>query len=464
MKQTFAKKLVLATVFIPLLVSSCKDEKAQQTIKDLELEITSLNERNTSLNAQYEAGRPRPGSLTPEEAAALKQRISDLNEELQRLAEFETKCQVLERELAAAKARLAEAILLPSARSNSNATTSAEMLNAIQDKNGTVISAVTNAVLIIEGDQSNGTGFMAKSGGKMYFYTAAHVLSGNTKLVVKSTDGTKYSKFGVFEYAEGADLVRMEVADDVKHYLEIVDEKTDLPLQAEIAALGNGGGAGVVTMEKGRIMGSSGESIEVDAGIIQGNSGGPVIHMASGKVVGLVTHLTSARGDIWSAGTRQGEVRRFACRLNKAWSWQPMKIGSFLAEAKAMTDYDQTTRLCFAIAALEALTNGMRMDASVGDGSKTVMNIFDENKEAAIVKSIIKMNADLGSKKMSTSEQDLKKQFKGVLGQAISLAKRSEDAMKADSMSWFHRQEFKDSQEARKKALELLNARIAALN
>ena len=75
-----------------------------------------------------------------------------------------------------------------------------------------------------------------------------------------------------------------------------------------------------------------------------------------------MTHLTSERKDLWSEGTRQGEVRRFACRVNNKWQWKPMKIGAFLADAQSRCEFDELTRLCFAIAQLEPLAIGMRLD------------------------------------------------------------------------------------------------------
>jgi hypothetical protein len=304
---------------------------------------------------------------------------------------------------------------------------------------------------------------MAKVDDKIYFYTAAHVLSGNSKLTVKNASGKQFTKFGNFEYAEGADMVRMAVTEPVEEYLEIVPSGVDFQIQTEIAALGNGGGTGVVAMEKGRIMGTSGDSVEVDAGIIKGNSGGPIVHLESGKVVGLVTHLTAEQKDIWSEGTRQAEVRRFACRMNKQWEWKTVRIGGFLNEAKALNEYDELTRLCYAIAALEPLTTGMRLDVNVGNGTETAVAIFDRNKDKPLVKAIVKMNSELAARRLMLSESDLKKRFRSILGETISMAQRNNAGFKAEEMSWFHRSRATSSVEARKDALKLLDDDLANL-
>ncbi len=324
------------------------------------------------------------------------------------------------------------------------------------DKDGKVNPRISNSVLIIEGDQSAGTGFIVSTGGKKYVYTAAHVFSGNSRLTIKNASGTSFKKFGDLEAAEGADLVRLELLEEVKDFLELVPADSLLQINTEIAALGNGGGNGVVSVEKGKVLGTSGDSLEVDAGIIQGNSGGPVVEQASGRAIGVVTHLTSQRKDLWSEGTRQGEVRRFACRLNKEWKWKTMKIGAFLAEGKAVGEFDDFTRLCFAMIQLKPLENGMRLDTQIG-GNVTAMQIIQKNENNELVKTLIRMNTELATRKTSLSDSDLKKKFRSLLGQVQSQAMRTNDAYKPQNFAWFHRNRAQVSVEARKECLDGLS-------
>lgn len=323
------------------------------------------------------------------------------------------------------------------------------------DKNGRINPRISNAVLIIEGDQSVGTGFVVSTEGKKFLYTAAHVFSGNSKLKIKNTTGIHFKKFGTFEAAEGADLIRMEILDEVKDFLEIAATGAVIRINSEIAALGNGGGNGVVAVEKGRILGTSADSLEVDAGIIQGNSGGPVIYQTSGRVVGLVTHLTSERKDLWSEGTRQGTVRRFACRVDKEWDWKIMNVVNFLADAKELSEFDEQTRLCFAMAQLEPLSNGLRLDQTVGEGG-SAMEILDRNRSNEMVRSLIEMNNDLASSKSKLSETELKKKFRSLIGQMHSRAKRSSDAFAPQNYAWFHRNQSGVSIQARQECLKAL--------
>lgn len=334
--------------------------------------------------------------------------------------------------------------------------------SVIHDETGKVSHRITNSVVIVEGDKSVGTGFVVRTEGKKYLYTAAHVFAGNNRLTIRNAAGKEFKKFGDLQAAEGADLIRLEILDDPADFLELAAVDVPLPINTEIAALGNGGGNGVVSVETGKILGTSGDQVEVDAEIIQGNSGGPVVELATGKVVGEATHLTNARKDIWSEGTRQGEVRRFACRLNKEWKWTSYKTGTYLADAKALAEFDELTRLCFAMAQLDPGESGLRLSARVG-GNTTVLSIFDNNKDNDLVRSLISMNSDLASRKTSLSDAELTKKFRSLLAQAEARASRSNQTFKPQGFAWFLRNRATVSVEARNECVSALKRRLEHL-
>lgn len=331
--------------------------------------------------------------------------------------------------------------------------------NALFESNGQVSRRITRSVLIIEGDKGVGTGFVVATEGKKFLYTAAHVFSGNSKFTIRNAAGTEFKKFGDLQAAEGADLIRLEMLDDPADFLTLAAPDSELAINTEIAALGNGGGKGVISVELGKILGTSGNTLEVDAQIIQGNSGGPVVERSSGKVVGEVTHLTDARKDVWSEGTRQGDVRRFACRLNKEWKWMTQKTGTFVTDGKTLAEFDDYTRLCFAIAQLKPLESGMRLTTEVG-GDMTAAAIFEQNKNNDIVKSLITMNNELAARKTSLSDAELIKKFRSLLGQAESRATRTNEALKPQNFAWFHRNRAKVSVAARTECIAVLKQRI----
>lgn len=328
--------------------------------------------------------------------------------------------------------------------------------NGLFDAQGQVNQRITDSVVIIEGDKSVGTGFIASTGGKKYVYTAAHVFSGNSRLTARNSSGTSFKKFGDLEAAEGADLVRMEILEDVKNFLEFRPAEPPLQVYKEIAALGNGGGNGVVAVEQGLVLSTSADSVEIDAAIIQGNSGGPVVEIVTGKVIGLATHLTYGQKGVVAAGTPQEKVRRFACRLDREWKWKSMKIGDFLESSNAVDQYIALTEVCSVIVAgLPTFFDGRII--SFGSRDPAILRLRDANRDQELMKAYFDMANDLFSKKGSPSVSETKRRFGGLLAMAESQATRSENSLKPETYAWYHRKRAFDAIAARKACLVRLN-------
>lgn len=355
-------------------------------------------------------------------------------------------------ELEAEKARLLESMPAP------------QPLNpdGLFDAQGQVNPQITDSVVIIEGDKSVGTGFIASAGGKKYVYTAAHVFSGNSKLTARNSSGTSFKKFGDLEAAEGADLVRMEVLEEVRDFLEFRPAEPPLQINRKIAALGNGGGNGVVAVEQGLVLGTSEDSLEIDAAIIQGNSGGPVVEIETGRVVGLATHLTLLRKDGAKDDSPQEKVHRFACRLDKEWKWKSMKIGDFLESSKAVDRYKALNDMCNAVlASLPTYLNGEVK--TIGTDDPEVRTIFSENRDVELMKTYLAMLNELLSKKTFPNLSETKRKFGGFLTTMEMQAARSEKSLKPETYAWFHRKRALDAMAARRRCLVRLNEELQKL-
>jgi len=321
----------------------------------------------------------------------------------------------------------------------------------------------TDAIILIEGDKSRGTGFMVRQEGKHYLYTAAHVFSGNTRLTASNTAGRKFTKFGNLEVADGADLVRLQVLEENPGAMLPVKVSNGVAVGSDIIALGDGGGAGIVSELRGKIVGLSAESVEVDAGIIQGNSGGPVILAGTGEVIGVVTHLTAKREDVWSEGTRFSDVRRFACRLDRSWQWHTLPISTFLAESKQIADYDRMTKIGFAISSLNPSSAGLRLDTKLSENA-TALSILTNAQDVPIVAELMKMNSDLVARRIRSSDSDLLKRFRSMLASSISQVNQGENAFNPEKFSPFHKQDGTLSVEWRGKANDALKERLNSLS
>jgi S1-C subfamily serine protease len=288
-------------------------------------------------------------------------------------------------------------------------------------------SAVVQAIAVIEGDRSNGTGFFCRSEGKVYLYTAAHVLSGNSRLQVKLRDGTVVRKFGALEAAEGGDLIRLMVMEDVPEALEIAPETGEAKVGDLILASGNAGGGGTVGFEHGKIVGVGPESIEIDAEVIQGNSGGPILDGKSGRALGVVTHLTVERKDLWAKGTRFSGVRRFGCRLDRHWEWKPMTVDAFLKEGRSLLAIQEQSELM--LAALQP-----------AEWNSEVFRRLSSNPLARDIHALEGWMDEQKQGGQRFSEIDRKKRLRGTLESALHRSRSQMEGFRSEGFTWFHRE------------------------
>jgi hypothetical protein len=113
----------------------------------------------------------------------------------------------------------------------------------------------------------------------------------------------------------------------------------------DVVVLGNAEGAGVVNPIAGTIVGIGPNLLEIDAPFVPGNSGSPIVHLKSGKVIGVATYLITNQFDL-STDTKlkQPVVRRFGFRLDSVKGWQPVDWRSFDAQAARMEEIEGMTR------------------------------------------------------------------------------------------------------------------------
>lgn len=310
-------------------------------------------------------------------------------------------------------------------------------------------------VMIIEGDAGSGTGFMVREGEKLRLYTAAHVFAGNKKLAVKSIAGRQFKKFGAFEVASDADMARLEIAESYEGGYGLA-KKGAVQAEAEVLCVGNSGGAGVLTFLRGEVLSVGPLLVEVSNEVIQGNSGGPVIDAKSGAVVGLVTHLTAGRDDLWAKDTKFSEVRRFAARLDRDVAWESVPIGKFLTEARLIEDYNTNSRILSAISVLNPSQEGLRLDVRVTEGGPTLLQFFQANEKNPVVAELITMNSKLGDKRLATSEKDLRSKYSSFYFSAMSRLNQGADQFDPDKLAGgYHRAAGKQASEWRKEAMKV---------
>jgi S1-C subfamily serine protease len=108
------------------------------------------------------------------------------------------------------------------------------------------------------------------------------------------------------------------------------DVGTNVSIGDEVVALGNAEGEGVVNTLYGKVVGIGPNLLEVDAPVVPGNSGSPIIHLKTGKVIGVATYVRFEGMGIFFGGSET--VRRFAYRLDSVKTWQAVDLPEFRKE------------------------------------------------------------------------------------------------------------------------------------
>jgi hypothetical protein len=212
-------------------------------------------------------------------------------------------------------------------------------------KSGPLPADVLDAVVIIRGDEALGTGFIVKMKGQFFIVTNQHVLSGQSpsKITIKGVDGTQYPLTNEVYGARDYDVAIIKIPTPA-HYLEVMeDTHVGAKTGDTVTVPGNAGGAGVITQVDGQVLGIGPDLVEVDAKFIPGNSGSPIIHRDSGKVIGVATYAIVYTLDELKKAADQRSVRWFGYRLDNITTWDKLDLNRFNEEGKKIEAMESLT-------------------------------------------------------------------------------------------------------------------------
>jgi S1-C subfamily serine protease len=201
-----------------------------------------------------------------------------------------------------------------------------------------LVTDYRNGLAFFESSVGAGSGFIADYKGQKFLFSNAHVLAANKGAVFTLLDRTPVSVSGG-SVAVGHDIVALRVASGGASIPMAETVEKTAAIGDPVAVLGNAQGGGVINTLTGRIVGIGPDRIEIDAPFQLGNSGSPVIHLSSGKVIGIATYITSRQ----KFGEKQVTVRRFGYRLDSVQQWQPIDWNRFYGEAGTMSRIEGTT-------------------------------------------------------------------------------------------------------------------------
>lgn len=207
-----------------------------------------------------------------------------------------------------------------------------------------LVKTFRNSLVFVDGNNGAGSGFLATYNKATFLFTNAHVAAGVKGAGFKSLDGTRL-QIGAGSAAVGHDIVLMQTNSNAKPFEIMQGVDQEAAIGDAIVVLGNSGGAGVVAPLIGRIVGIGPNLVEVDAPFVPGNSGSPIIHIKSNKVIGVATFATIKKLDpVTKKPLEKPLVRRFGYRLDSVKAWQPINWTTFAAQAAQMDSVEELTK------------------------------------------------------------------------------------------------------------------------
>ena len=213
----------------------------------------------------------------------------------------------------------------------------------LQQRAGELVKAYHNSLVFVSGKDAAGSGFIATMGNANFLITNAHVAAGIADAQFRTLDDTPVQG-GAASVAVGRDIFCMALPAGGKPLEIMQDVEGNAAIGDDVVVLGNAGGEGVINTITGKITGIGPNLVEVDAPFVHGNSGSPIIHLKTGKVVGVATYVTTINYDMTTLEKlSQPVIRRFGYRLDNVKSWQAVNWQAFNAQAAEMVKIETLT-------------------------------------------------------------------------------------------------------------------------
>jgi hypothetical protein len=207
----------------------------------------------------------------------------------------------------------------------------------------------------ISGSKGSGAGFVANFEGKPYLVTSARVAAGVHGVNAQTIDGHAL-KADEASASAGHDIVRMEVTGSARAVEIMPSVETNVAVGDAITVLSNSP-AGAVS---GKVVALAPNEVEVDAPFTPANEGCPIVHLKTGRVLGVAACLASRVYDAASKGSPvMPALRRVAYRFDTVQDWHEVNWIFFYAQAAELHNIAALTDALGALLADLVKTHGV---------------------------------------------------------------------------------------------------------
>lgn len=255
---------------------------------------------------------------------------------------------------------------------------------------------LSNSLVFVEGQSGVGSGFVCAFGLGKFVVTNQHVVAGNPSAKFTLLDRSPI-RTGQVAAAVGHDIMSFALLSDAKAIEIMTDVEKNASIGDEVAVLGNADGDRVIKPIVGKLVGIGPDRVEVTAQFVHGNSGSPIIHVKSGKALGIATYATVQKVDsITGKPKSQPEVKRFGYRLDSVKQWQPVVWPAYTADFNAMQKVKSRTDDF-----VKLVVTGRLNAADYGDPA--IRNPLERFANAALGKGLIKTDRLTAAKDLTNS-------------------------------------------------------------
>jgi serine protease Do len=249
------------------------------------------------------------------------------------------------------------------------------------------VSGQMASIVMVEGDDGVGTGFVARLRGIDFVVTNLHVIGGNERVRVTTVGGKEIPVAGMFgAYGRDIAILRIQGENTIPPLNMAEDPLKTVKLGDQVTVVGNRRGGGVATRVTGTVRGIGPNRVEVDAPFEPGNSGSPILHTGTGEVIGVASFSqtreldeldvpTMTQGRPAAGATKQMEQRWFGFRMDGVEKWEGIDLAKWRAQAERVSTFEADSE------AIYYAMNGRFKEAAVNPRVRPLIERFIERYE-----------------------------------------------------------------------------------
>lgn len=208
---------------------------------------------------------------------------------------------------------------------------------------------ISSSVLVASNAGGLGTAFVGEMNGKYFIITNIHIMSDDRDMAFMSLSGDSVPIPDKGFAGDSRDVYIIplpELPAGMKALPMSDNVAADVSKGDKIMICGNPQGGGVLHNTHGKVLAIGPEVVEISCAVFKGNSGSPIFHKPSGKVVGVVSHGVF-RDDALSKATRKMDGspiksarRDYGFRADSVHNWIPFSPKEIGMQHRDLRDFE----------------------------------------------------------------------------------------------------------------------------